>query len=333
MRIKSVNTQQKTSISQRDIWQARQRILPFVKQSPLVYSEAMSRDFGSDFYLKLEQFNPSNSFKIRGAANKILSLSEDEKANGVTTFSTGNFGRSVAYVANLLGVKAVICISANVPDAKADALEQTGAEVMKVGTSQGDAETFCYQLEQDNGYTVIHPFDDPYVISGQGTIGLEILEDVPDVDTVIAGLSGGGLHAGLGVALKNAGNALRLVGVSAEQGAAMHASIQAGKPVQVKENDTLADSLLGGIGMNNQYTFEMVQHYVDEITLLNEQVIAGGMRYVFDREQMTVEGAAAAGVGAIKHGKIAAGKKNVIVLTGRSVGAQTIVNLMLQFEI
>src|SRR5699024_2697032 len=255
-----------TFITQRDVWQARKCISDFVPNSPLIYSETLSTKLQTDVYLKMEQLLPSGSFKIRGATNKIVSLSDEEKEKGVTTFSTGNFGRSVAYMAKKLGIKAHICISGCVPDVKVNALKQFGATVEQVGRSQDDAEDHCYQLEKKDGLTVIHPFDDPHVIAGQGTIGLEIMDVLPDVDTVIAGLSGGGLHSGLGVALKSAANdTLDLIGVSTEQGAAMYESIIHGKPVKITEGDTLADSLLGGIGLTNEYTFQMVQQYVDHL--------------------------------------------------------------------
>lgn len=325
---KGSNNECKRPILQQDVWEARKLIAPFVQKTPLVYSEALSQQYETAVYLKLEQMNTSGSFKIRGAANKILSLNDDERARRITTFSTGNFGRSVAYVANALGIKAVICISERVPESKVALLEQMGAEVVQVGFSQDDAEAYSYQLEKENGLTLIHPFDDAFVIAGQGTIGLEILDDVPGVDTIIAGLSGGGLHAGLGVALKTASQKLRLMGVSTERGAAMYESIHARKPTIIQEGDTLADSLLGGIGRDNRYTFDMVQQYVDDIILVNEHEIADGMTHMFQHEKMIVEGAAGAGIGALKHGKITLGEKVVVVMTGSSVDTPTILSLM-----
>lgn len=316
------------TVSQKDVWKARKRIAPFVQKTPLIYSEMLSNQYETSIYLKLEQLNTSGSFKIRGAANKILSLSKTEKNRGITTFSTGNFGRSVAYVANRLGIRAVICISKRVPESKVTLLEHMGAEVVRVGYSQDDAQTYSYQLQREKGLTLIHPFDDALVIAGQGTIGLEVLDDAPGVDTMIAGLSGGGLHAGLGATLKTTSQKLRLIGVSTEKGAAMYESICAGKPMIVQEQDTLADSLLGGIGQNNRYTFEMVKQHVDEIVLVNETEIADGMKHLFHHEKMIVEGAAGAGIGALKHGKFTLGEKIVFIITGSSVDSATILNVM-----
>jgi len=312
----------------KDVWQAHKRILPFIMKTPLIYSPKLSELTKSNVYLKLENLNTTNSFKIRGAANKILSLTQEEKDRGITTFSTGNFGMSVAYVAKQLGIKAHICISNRVPQAKIDALSSIGAIIERVGESQDDAQQRSYQLEKEQGLTVIHPFDDELVIAGQGTIGLEILEDLPEVDTVLAGLSGGGLHSGLGVALKKSNPNLRLIGVSTERGATMYESIVKGKPIQIAEKDTLADSLLGGIGLENKFTFQMVQEYVDDFVLLNEEAFAKGMVFMFNHHRMIIEGAAAAGIGAILNSQVQLGSNTVITITGSSVNTPVMLEVM-----
>src|SRR5690625_5087524 len=311
-------------IELRDVWQAKQRIKPIIESSPLIYSRSLSERTQSDIYLKLENLNVSASFKVRGAANKILHLSKEERARGVITFSTGNFGLSVAYVAKRLGIKAVICISKRVPREKVDLLRQSGAEIIIKGESQDEAERECYKREQ---YTVIHPFDDTDVIAGQGTIGLEILEDLPEVDTVIGGLSGGGLHSGLGLVLKKSSTSIKLIGISTEAGPTMYNSIQAGKPVVVAEEDTLADSLLGGIGRNNRYTFSMVNQFVDDIILVNETTIANGMRFMLQEQKMVIEGAAGAGVGAVLAGNLKLGGTNVLLITGGQVDPYIVMKL------
>lgn len=315
------------TVTLRHIWQARQRISHIVKKTPLIEAPALSERVGAPVHLKLENLNVTGSFKIRGAANKILSLTSEERRRGITTFSTGNFGRSVAFLAKELGIQAVICISKRVPDAKVAALEQTGARIERVGHCQDDAEQRAYQLEEERGLTVIHPFDDPYVIAGQGTIGLELLDDLPDVDTVIAGLSGGGLLSGLGVALKSADPGSRVIGISAARGAAMAESIKAGKPVTVPERDTLADSLLGGIGETNRYTFDLVRQVADEIALLEEDDFAAGMAYMLDRHRMVIEGAAAAGIGALLKRSVRLGSQIAVIVSGSSVDTSVIVDI------
>ncbi|SFE21954.1 threonine dehydratase [Lentibacillus persicus] len=318
-------------VTQQDVWNAKRRIAPIVSKSPLIFSEQLSEYTGIPIHLKLENLNVSHSFKIRGAANKILSLSSEEQARGVTTFSTGNFGMSVAYVARQLGINAIICISRRVPKAKVDALKRSGAQIEIYGDSQDDAEERSYQLEKEQGLTVVHPFDDAHIIAGQGTIGLELLEDLPDVDTVIGGLSGGGLHSGLGVSLKSANAGIQIFGASTEKGPAMYESIQKGKPVVIEEQDTLADSLLGGIGLENKYTFNMVQQYVDDIQLLDEAEMGMGMAFMLDKHRMMVEGAAASGVGAILNNRFTLGSKGVVVISGCSVDTETIMDVMKKY--
>ncbi len=314
-------------LTQRDVWEAQKRLSPETLNTPLIYSPVLSEMTGAAIYLKLENLNDSGSFKIRGASNKILSLSPEQQKRGVTTFSTGNFGVSVATIAKKLGIKAVICISNRVPQAKVDALKRTGAQVEVVGDAQDDAEKYCYQLESKHGLTVVHPFDDPYIIAGQGTIGLEILDDLPEVETVIGGLSGGGLHSGLGLALKSADTGVQVIGLSTAKGAAMYESLKKGEPVVVDEQDTLADSLLGGIGVDNRYTFQMVQQYVDDIILLEEKEFAEGMAFMLKTHRMAVEGAAASGVGAILNNRVPLGSPTVVVISGSSVDTSTILSV------
>ncbi|GAB3794439.1 pyridoxal-phosphate dependent enzyme [Virgibacillus kimchii] len=315
------------AVSLQDIWQAKKRISASVHKTPLLYSPVLSKVAKANIYLKLENIHPSDSFKIRGAANKLLTLTPDEKEKGVATFSTGNFGRSVAYIANKLGIASTICISKRVPEAKVKALQKTGANIEIAGNSQDEAEQRCYELQKKHGLTVVHPFDDPYMIAGNGTIGLEILEELPEANMIISGLSGGGLLSGAGIAMRAADRDMRIIGVSTEQGAAMYESIQAGKPVLVEEADTLADSLLGGIGLENRYTFELVQKYADDILLINEEEIADGIGFIQDEHRMAIEGAAAAGVGAILHGKVSAGSHTVIIISGSSINTEVLLDV------
>lgn len=329
-------------ITVHQVWQAAQRIEPYIRNTPAVYSKSLSNlpqpssQAGAaepsptcNFYLKLENLQDIGAFKVRGAANAILTLSEEERAKGVATFSTGNHGLAVAYVAQRLGIPAVVCISNDVPQRKVNAIQNTGAEIRVVGHSQDEAEHYCYELEKNEGFAVIKPFDDANVIAGQGTIGLELLKEVPQLDAVIVPLSGGGLIAGVGLALKSNHPKVRIIGVSMEQGAAMYESIQAGHPVAVKEMPTLADSLRGGIGLENEYTLAMVQSLVDEIVLVSEEAIADGMRFMFREHGMVVEGAAATGVGAVLHQLIPDLTGNVaILITGRNVDDNLILNLL-----
>ncbi|WP_134704484.1 hydroxyectoine utilization dehydratase EutB [Ammoniphilus sp. YIM 78166] len=308
----------------RDVWKARKRIAPIVKKTPLIFSHKLSEMAQASVYLKLENMHDIGAFKVRGAANKILSLTPQEQKRGVTTFSTGNHGQAVAYVAQKLGIPAVVCISKRVPKAKVDAIRRWGAELAIVGESQDAAGEHCFHLQEEEGLTVIPPFDDPHIIAGQGTMGLEILEELPEVDLVIGGLSGGGLHAGVGLALKSNDPAIQVIGVSMEHGAVMHESLKAGRPVVMEERDTLADSLLGGIGLNNQYTFPMVRQYVDHSILIPEETIAEGMAYMLEAHRMVVEGAAAVGIGALLKRNVAKpGGHIAVIISGCNVNTDT----------
>ncbi|WP_077211917.1 hydroxyectoine utilization dehydratase EutB [Bacillus dakarensis] len=316
-----------------DIWKARKVISPLISATPFIQSFVLSERIGRPVYLKLEHVHDIGAFKVRGAANKILSLTEAEKKRGIATFSTGNHGMAVAYLAKRLGIDARVCISRHVPKAKVDSLKRLGAKIEIYGDSQDEAGEYCYELEREKGMTVIHPFDDPYVIAGQGTIGLEILESIPDVSDVVIPLSGGGLLSGVGLALKSFDSGIRVTGVSMENSAVMFESLQAGKPVKLEEKPTLADSLLGGIGLQNQYTFRMVQKYMDDILLISEGEIAGSMSFMIDIHRMIIEGAAATGVAAVLGEKLAyQDGAVVVVITGNNVDFSVLVQIIQSFE-
>lgn len=308
------------SISMADIFWARQTIASIARKTPLIKAGKLSQRAGAPVYLKLETLQETNSFKIRGAANKLLNLSGAEQARGVIAVSTGNHGRAVSYVAGQLGIQAVVCISERVPPNKVAAIQQLGAEVVVHGQSQDEAGRRAFQLQQERGLTMVDPFDDRFVIAGQGTIGLELLEDLPRLDTVLVPLSGGGLIGGIALALKSASPAIRVIGLSMERAPVMYHSLQAGRPVQMPEEETLADSLQGGIGLANQYTYDLVRRYVDDIILLSEAEIARGMAYALLEHHLVVEGAGATGIAALLHGKIPArGGPVAVILSGGNV--------------
>jgi threonine dehydratase len=270
--------------------------------------------------MKLETVHDTRAFKIRGATNRLLNLTDDERAQGVVTVSTGNHGRAVAYAAKQLGVRAVVCMSGLVPINKVESVRDLGAEVRIVGRSQDDAQVEADRLVMEEGLVPVHPFDDPHVIAGQGTIGIELLEDLPEIDCVIVPLSGGGLMGGIALALKSASANIHVIGVSMERGPAMLESVRAGRSVAVDERATLADSLGGGIGLKNRYTFELVRHNVDEYLLVSESQIAEAMRYLYENEALVTEGGAAVGVAALLTGLVNVKSKNIVcVISGCNV--------------
>ena len=311
-----------------DVYQARSRLGQVVRRTPLITSQPLSQHAGREVFLKLESLQETGSFKVRGAANALMSLSPEQKEKGVIAFSTGNHGRAVAYVAGKLGITSVICLSQRVPEYRVQALEALGAQVVRHGQSQDQAAIKALELQEDKGLTMIKPFDHPLVIAGQGTIGLEILEDLADVDTVLVPLSGGGLMAGIAFVLKSACPRIRVIGLSLEVSAPMHQSLQADRPVEIEEKDSLGDALLGGIGLDNRYTFPLCRDLVDDVVLLSEQEIAEGLFYAFDQHRLVVEGAGIVGLSAIISGKTAhLGSRVAVILSGGNMDTRVLAQM------
>ncbi len=302
-----------------DILAARRRIAPHVARTPLVCSDTLSARLGAEIFLKLEHRQITGAFKLRGATNALLALPPDRRAAGVTTASTGNHGRALAHAARVAGVRAVVCLSRLAPPNKVAGVEAMGAEARVIGQSQDEAMIEAERLDAEDGMTLIPPFDHADVVAGQGTCGLEIVEDLPDLGTVLVPLSGGGLIAGVALAVKTARPQARVIGVSMTRGAAMAASLRAGHPVEVREEATLADSLGGGIGPGNRVTFPMVRDLVDEVVLLDEPEIAEGIRWAYAAEGEVIEGAAAVGIAALLAGKAVPRGPTVALLSGSNI--------------
>lgn len=305
-----------------ELYRARQRIQGLVRETPLAHSPSLSNLLGAPVYLKLESQQITGSFKLRGASNAIAQLSDEQKARGVVAASTGNHGRALAHAARVLGVPATICLSQLVPANKVQGIRELGAEVRIVGNSQDDAQAEAERIARDHGAALLPPFDHPQIIAGQGTLGLEILEQLPDVRQVLIPLSGGGLFGGVALALKHADPTIRVHGISMRRGAAMAASLAAGHPVEVEELPTLADSLGGGIGLGNRYTFALARDYCDQLHLLDEDSIAAGIRHAYREERQVVEGAAAVGIAALLDGLIAPVGPVVVIVSGRNIAIE-----------
>ena len=303
-----------------DVYLARQRIASITRRTPLVHSPLLTERVGGSVRLKLESLQETGSFKIRGAANKMLSLTDEVKARGVVTGSSGNHGRAVAYVARRLGINAMVCLSKRVPHDKADAIRRLGAEIVVYGKSYDESVSHALRLAEERGLTMIDSFDDPFVIAGQGTIGLELLEDWPEINTAIVPLAGGGLLGGIALALKSANPAIRVVGVSMERAPVMYYSLKAGAPIEMEEEETIAHALAGGLGRDNQYTFRMVQEYVDDVALVSEEAIAEAMAFALEKHHLVVEGAGAVGIAALLHQRVREVGRNVaVVVSGSNV--------------
>ena len=308
-----------SSLQLHDVYLARQRIELLVRRTPMEYSPSLSQRLGVAVYLKLESQQITGSFKLRGASNAVAQLSAEEKTRGVVAASTGNHGRALAYAASRQGVKATICLSHLVPANKVQAIRDLGAEVCIVGQSQDDAQREAERIANEQGATLLPPFDHPTIIAGQGTLGLEILEQQPDVVQILVPLSGGGLFAGVALAIKSVSANIITHGISMQRGAAMHGSLAAGHPVEVEELPTLADSLGGGIGLNNRYTFNMTRDLCDHLHLLSETSIANALRHAYREERLVLEGAAVVGIAALLDGLIEPRGPIVVVVSGRNV--------------
>lgn len=298
---------------------AAPRVATVARRTPLEPSAALGAATGTPVWLKLECLQETGSFKVRGAANLLLGLDPEARARGVVTVSTGNHGRAVSFVARSLGVPAVVCLSRRVPEHKVAAVRAAGAELVVAGDSQDEAEHHAERLASERGLTLVPPFDHPAVVAGQGTIGIELADGLPDLGTVLVPLSGGGLIAGVAAAVKGLLPRARVVGVSMAAGAVMHASLEAGRPVTLPEAPTLADSLQGGIGRHNRLTFAMVRALVDEVALVDEAAIAEAMAFVFAEHGLVLEGAGAVAVAALRSGAVRPRGPTVCLLSGRNV--------------
>lgn len=289
---------------------ALERIGGLVWRTPLMPLEVG----GTSVFLKLESLQRTGSFKIRGAANRLLKLSREERGPGVVAVSSGNHGRAVAEVARHLGIPATICVPDWVDPSKLRGIRAAGARLVFAGPSYDAAEDRAAELEAAEGMTPVHPFDDRQVIEGQGTIGVELAAQLPGIEEVIIPLSGGGLVAGIGLALKPLG--VRVVAVSARRASVMLQSVEAGTPVRVADRDTIASALSGGIGRENRFTFDIVRDVVSEHVIVEEDDIRAAVGRAFRSSRLIVEGGGVVGLAALWSGYRPRGRAAVVVSGG-----------------
>ena len=299
-------------ITLQKIQEAQKRIAPFINYTPLIFSKYLSNN--SKVKLKLESLQITGSFKLRGATNKLLSLSENQKQKGVIAVSTGNHGKGVAYAANILGIKSTIFMSSMVPQFRKEAIEALGAKVKIIGNNSDEVDKYVKELAKKENITLVHPFDDEEIIAGQGTVGLEMLETFPEVDTVVVPTSGGGLSGGIALAIKLQKPEVKIIAASMKRGPSMYESLKLGKPVDVEELETLADCLGGSIGNDNKYTFKIAQETIDDFVLVDEDKIAEGIKLNFVEHKLVTEGAAATAVMVVKDNMTQHLGKNIICL-------------------
>ncbi len=312
-----------------EIYKAKQRIAPVVRKTPLIESGQLSSLTGSNILLKLENLQVTGAFKLRGATNKILGLSAAERERGVVTVSSGNHGKAVSYVSGKQGIKATVCVAETVPENKRQAIRSLGAELVVMGDNYDAALAYGDRLVREQKLTMVHAFDDLQIIAGQGTIGIELYEDQPEIDTVIVPLSGGGLISGIALAVKAINPRAKVIGVSMERGAAMFESLKASQITDIVEEPTLADALMGALNRDNQYTFRIVQQYVDEGVLVSEEEIAAAMRFCLEHHHMAIEGGAAVGIAALLSNKVKSlGENTAVVISGGNVSLQVIKEIL-----
>ncbi|MBI1380642.1 MAG: threonine ammonia-lyase [Planctomycetaceae bacterium] len=290
---------------------------PHIVRTPTVLSHAFSQELGAEVHFKLEILQRTGSFKVRGALHRILTLETKERARGVIAASAGNHAQGVGLAAQLCGCPATIVMPVGTPQIKVRRTAAYGAEVVLFGDNYDRAYAHARELAQQRGLVMIHPFDDPAVIAGQGTIGLEMLEQLADFDTVVVPIGGGGLIAGIALALKALAPAVRIVGVQAAGAAPMVHSFAAGAPVEVAEPRTIADGIR--VGKVGGHTWPIVRDLVDECVAVEEEELALAIAGALEQSKIVLEGAGAAGLAALLSRRVQPGKRTVVLACGGNI--------------
>jgi threonine dehydratase len=301
-----------------DFLEVRARIAQHIKHTPLLTSRQLSERSGFDVRLKAELFQRVGSYKIRGPLNKFALMPEEQKRRGVVCSSAGNHAQGVALAAKIHGIRAVVCMAENATPAKVAATRGYGAEVVLYGTIWDEANEKAKELVREQGLTYVHPFDDEQLIAGQGTLGLEIVEDWPEVEAVIVPIGGGGLISGVSMVVKGHDPEIRVIGVESSDGPAMKRSVEAGR-LETIDCKTIIDGLR--VRRVGEINFSVVQRFVDELLALPDREIFDAMIWIMERCKLVVEGAAAAPVAALLNGlvKLPAGSRVAVVLSGGNV--------------
>ena len=308
-----------TFLGRADFEKARAIVAPKIYKTPLLTSRLLSERTGFDVRLKAEIFQKTGSYKIRGPLNKFTYLTDEQKRRGVVCSSAGNHAQGVALAAKLNGMHAVVCMAENATPSKIAATRAYGADVVLHGTIWDEANEKAKQLVEERGLTYIHPFDDPQLVAGQGTLGLEVYEDFPEADIVVVPIGGGGLISGVSMALKAMNPKVRIVGVESSGAPGMQRSVAAGHVVTLDTVDCIIDGLR--VKRVGEYTHAVVSRFVDDIVTLPDRDMFDAVLWIMGHAKLVVEGAAAAPVAALLHEKIKApaGSKVVCVLSGGNV--------------
>ena len=302
-----------------DFYAARRRIGHLIRETPMVPSPFLSDACGGEVWLKLENQQLKGSFKARGALNKILQLSGEERRRGIVAASSGNHAQGVGHAAGMLGIEAAIVVPGNTPRVKIEAIRRLGVELVVHGEEYMDAERLAREMEEERGMTFVSPYNDLEVIAGQGTIGLEMLEAHPDLETVLVPVGGGGLISGVGCAVKGIDEAVEIVGAQSVASPVMYESIRRGRIVEMELGDSVAEALHGGIE-EGSVTFDMCRAHADEIILVREETIVVAIAELLSRQRQIVEGAGAVGVACImENPERFRGRKTGVVISGGNI--------------
>lgn len=312
----------------KDILVARRNIGDVLRKTPLQYSFHLSERVGSDVWLKLENLQRTGAFKVRGAINKIASLSAAERSKGVVAPSSGNFAVGVAYAARALGgVPVNLFMPVNTPASKVDKLAEFGAKVFLVGEQYDDADDASMEFQQEHDLTYTDSFNDPFIIAGQGTVGLEIMEELPDADALLVPIGGGGLVAGVAVAAKAVNPSIKIIGVQVEASPSAYLSLKEGRCYERYEYDpTICEGLAGGFGI---MPFQIAKDLIDEVVLVNEEETREAIFALLEAEQLVVEGSGAVGVAALLFDKVdLKGRKVVAVISGGNIDIDLLAEIL-----
>ena len=314
-------------VTLQNIKEARKAIAPFIKCTPLVQSQFLTTFCGCPLFLKLENLQITSSFKPRGVFNKLLHLSEEEQNRGIITASAGNHGQAVAYAAEKLGFYARVVVPIHTPKVKIDGIKKYGADLVLFGENYDEAERKAKKLAREDGCAYISPYNDELIIAGHGTIGLEILESLPDVDVVMVPLGGGGLLSGISVTVKSIRPEVQVIGVQSKSSPVMYESLKAGKIVAVKKaGNSVAEGLSGNVG---PITFGIVQKYVERVLLVEEESLRQAVYMLWVNDKQVVEGSGAAAVAPVIENKpLFKGKRVVSVVTGGNIDNDLFQNIL-----
>ncbi|NPA55273.1 MAG: threonine ammonia-lyase [Epsilonproteobacteria bacterium] len=311
------------------IKKAHENIQPVVSKTPFAYASNLSQMIGNEIYLKKENLQLTGAFKIRGAFNKIANLTTKQKANGVIAASAGNHAQGVAYSASFFGISATIVMPEATPMTKISGVKNYGGEVVLYGNNYDEAYEHAIKLAQESDKTFIHPFADYDVMAGQGTIALDMLEEIPDLEVLVVPVGGGGLISGISVAAKSIKKDIKVIGVSASGAPAMHDSFKSGVIQDSVGVKTIADGI--AVRDTNKMTFDIIRSYVDDIVEVDDEEIANAILFLMEKQKIVVEGAGAAPVAALMHHKIKfnSPKKVGVVVSGGNIDV-TMLNLIIE---